>query len=448
MVVSYGGGAEVFGIAGIVVLAASYGVAITKYRLYDIDLIISRTIVLAALAGFITLIYALVVVGLGNLIGGESDGLVLPIAATAIVAVAFEPVRHRAQAWASRFVYGRRASPYEVLADLTRRLSHVEEGDGLLGRLAERLGAGTGAEQVTIWLGDEDSTTMTAYWPVDQEPSTRLDLGSDHTFPVTHDGVVVGAFQVIKPRGTTLSQAERSLIDDVAGSAGAVLGYQRLNDSLHAKAEELAESRIRLVDAQDKERRRLERDLHDGAQQLIVALKVKIGLARAMATKHGATQLETLLEGLAEEAQAALDEVRALAKGIYPPVLESDGLGSAVSALVSGSSEEITVRSDGIGRYRSDIEAAIYFEISEAVTNAVKHGSGPIEVVLEEADGRLRFSVSDSGPGFDLAKANGGSGLQNLRDRIDAVGGDVEILSSVGERTVVRGSVPFESVPV
>lgn len=444
LLISTSGGPELLSTVGFTAFAASYGVAILKYRLYDIDIVISRTVVLALLAGFITLTYAIVVVGIGGLIGGDSDEILFPILATAIVALAFEPVRNKAQGWANRLVYGQRATPYEVLSDLTGRLSHGEEGEGLLGRMAKRLGDGTGAERATIWLGSPGEMAVGASWPIDAEPGHRIDFDADNVFSVTHDGVGVGAFEVIKPRGSILSSAERSLINDLAGSAGAVLGYQRLNDSLTEKAAELAQSRARLVDAQDSERRRLERDLHDGAQQLIVALKVKIGLARAMAAKHGAADVEDLLRGLGEEAQSALDEVRALAKGIYPPVLESDGLGSAVSALASGAPEDVVLSCEGLGRYERDIEAAIYFEISEAVTNAIKHASGPIRVDLVGLEHEVRFSVTDSGPGFDVTSANGGSGLQNLRDRIDAVGGSLAIESSVGSPTAIRGSVPLQ----
>lgn len=428
-------------------IPAAIGVAVLQYRLYEIDLVISRTLVLAVLAGFITIVYALIVVGIGNLVGGDSDGLFLPIAATAVVASAFEPVRLMAQRWANRVVYGRRASPYEVLSDLTERLSHGEEGEGLLARMAARVGDGTGASRATIWLGDEGDMNVGASWPDPPDQSHSIELDAKHVFPVTHDGVVVGAFEVVKPRGTALSSAERSLIADLAGSAGAVLGYQRLNDTLEAKAEELAESRARLVDAQDSERRRLERDLHDGAQQLLVALKVKIGLARSMAAQHDAGDLEDLLEGLGNEAQGALDEVRALAKGIYPPVLEGDGLESAISALASGTPEEVIVTSDALGRYDRDVEAAVYFDISEAVTNAVKHATGPIRVHVLESEGHLRFSVEDAGPGFDVASANGGSGLHNLYDRIDAVGGRLEIVSAASG-TTVNGDIPLEPVKI
>lgn len=424
-------------------IPAAIGVAILKYRLYDIDVVINRTVVLALLAGFITAVYAGIVVGIGRLIGGE-EGLLLPITATAIVALAFEPVRHWAQRRANRLVFGQRATPYEVLSDLTERLAHGEEGEGLLERLAQRLGDGTGAAQATVWLGTADAMRPVATWPADQLPNHRIELDAEETFPVTHDGELVGALEVAKPRGIGLSSSERALIGDVAGSAGAILGYRRLNDNLEEKASELSESRNRLVDAQDQERRRLERDLHDGAQQLIVALKVKIGLAKALASKHQASELELLLEGLSDEAQAALDEVRALARGIYPPVLESDGLGPAVSALVSPFPVNIEVSAEGIARYDRDVETAVYFDIAEAVTNAVKHAGGPIKVGLREEDGSLRFSVTDKGPGFDARSANGGSGLQNLKDRMDAVGGELEILSEPGLGTTVQGLIPLD----
>lgn len=436
-----------FGALAFALIPAAVAMAVLRYRLYEIDVVMSRTVVLGVLAVFITMVYAMVVVGVGSLVGGDTDGLLLPITATAIVAFAFEPVRHQAQIWANRVVYGRRATPYEVLSDLTTRLSHGEEGTGLLSRMAERLGDGTGAERATIWLDEGDQMKVGASWPAGSKPSTVPDPDGPGVFAVTHNEIRVGVFEVIKPRGTALSSAERALIVDLAGSAGAVLGYQKLNDTLQAKADELAESRVRLVEAQDQERRRLERDLHDGAQQLIVALKVKIGLARGMAVRHGADDLEQLLEGLSAEAQGALEEVRNLARGIYPPVLQSDGLGSAVSALAADAPVEVLVDSDGLGRYDRDVEAAIYFEISEAVTNAIKHASGPIRVVLGESNGEVRFSVSDQGQGFDVASANSGSGLQNLRDRIDAVGGTL-LIESGRDGTTVSGGVPLARVTI
>ena len=422
------------------------GLAVLQYRLYDIDIVINRTFVFVSLAVFITAVYTAIVVGIGSLIGGRSDDVVLPVIAIGVVAVAFEPVRHQAQRWANRMVYGRRATPYEVLSDLTGRLSHAEQLEGVLGRMAGRLRDGTGADRATVWLGEEEGMRPVASSPDRSDSGLSLDLAADHVFPVRHDGELVGALEVVKPRGIALSSAEKALITDLAGSAGAVLGNQRLNESLMERALELEASRARLLEAQDRERRRLERDLHDGAQQLIVALKVKLGLARALAAKEDAPDLERLIDSLAVEAQEALDEVRALARGIYPPVLTSDGIVSAVSSFVASVPVDVMVEDRGIGRYEGDVEAAVYFDISEAVTNAVKHGAGPITIELTETDGVLSFVVADSGPGFEMATADIGSGLQNMRDRINAVGGELEIRSNPGEGTTISGRVPLQRV--
>jgi hypothetical protein len=219
------------------------GLAVLQYRLYDIDIVINRTFVFVSLAVFITAVYTAIVVGIGSLIGGRSDDLVLPVIAIGVVAVAFEPVRHQAQRWANRMVYGRRATPYEVLSDLTGRLSHAEQLEGVLGRMAGRLRDGTGADRATVWLGEEEVMRPVASSPEGSDSGLRLDLAADHVFPVRHDGELVGALEVLKPRGIALSSAEKALITDLAGSAGAVLGNQRLNESLMERARELEASR-------------------------------------------------------------------------------------------------------------------------------------------------------------------------------------------------------------
>jgi signal transduction histidine kinase len=276
----------------------------------------------------------------------------------------------------------------------------------------------------------------------DTTPGTQPILGQEATLAVSHNGETVGALEVIKSKGSTLSEQEKSLLADLAGSAGAVLGHRRLNNSLTAKAIELEESRARLVGAQDQERRRLERELHEGAEQYIVALKVKLGVAAQLAEKQSASELVTLLEGLTLEAQAALDDVRSLAKGIYPPVLESDGLAAAISAFARATPVDVEVERGGIGRYPSDVEAAVYFDVSEAVTNAVKHGRPPIRIELADQGGHLSFSVVDAGPGFDVDESDPGSGLENMMTRLAAVGGMLTIDSASGGRTRVYGEIP------
>ncbi|HEX9645648.1 MAG TPA: ATP-binding protein [Acidimicrobiia bacterium] len=433
--------ALVLGAIAMIVLLTSFGFAIGRYRLYDVDVVINRTVVLGVLAAFITSVYAAVVVGIGSIVGGTS-GLALPIAATAVVAGAFEPVRHVAQRWANRLVYGRRASPYEVLADLTERLAAAESEEGVLDRMAMLLRDGTGAERATVWLGAADRLRLGASAPPDVPvaATTSSDELDGDAFPVHHSGRMVGMLEVVTRRGSILTPTERDLVLDLAGSAGLVLGHQRLNESLAMRARELAESRMRLVEAQDTERRRLERALHDGAQQQIVALKVQLGVAAKLASGHD--DLVRLLVDLGNEAQAALEDVRSLAKGIYPPLLVSDGLRAAIAGLAGSAPVEVSVHGDGIGRYRPDVEAAVYFNVSEAITNAVKHAIPPIRVALSDDGAWLHFEVTDSGPGFDPATVNGSSGLRNMADRVDAVGGDVEFESRRGVGTTIRGTVP------
>lgn len=428
-------------LAGSVALITSYGVAVTRFRLYDIDLVINRTILFVLLAAFITLVYAVIVVGLGQIAGG-SKGLWLPIVATAVVAVSFEPVRAGAQRWANRVVYGRRATPYEVLSDLTERLAVSEAGEGILTRMASLMRDGTGAERATVWLGSPGAMDPAATWPPNMLPGPEPALETEGVFGVGHDGQIVGALQVTKPRGSVLSAQELRLIADMAGSAGLILGYQRLNDELARRAGEVAASRKRLVGAQDEERRRLERELQEGAQSLIANLADGVAAVSELARERGAHDLVSALQGMGEETRQALDEVRSLAKGIYPSVLARDGLPAALNAMAAASPVDVSISVGSVGRHSPELEAAVYFDISEAVTNAVKHAEPSIRVEVGESDGLLRFTVVDNGPGFDVDSARDGSGLDNMRDRLDAVGGYLSVSSHPGSRTVVRGEVP------
>jgi signal transduction histidine kinase len=427
----------------------SIGIAITKYRLYEIDLIISRSLVFVLLVGFITVVYAGVVVGIGSLIGGSSVGW--SIAATALVAVVFEPVRDRVQRWVNRLVYGQRATPYEVLSDLTSRLAATEREEGLLGRMAQRLAEGTGADRAVVWTKQGSEFTPAAYAPASEgalDPVPGLDVMPGSVVPIVHDDAVLGALSVESRRGDALTPTEQRLVEDLAGSAGLLMRRLRLDAELERKAEELEESRRRLVNAQDVERRRLERQLDEGAQQRVLGLKLQLGLAEQQARAEGAERAAALIGQMALGAQDAIDQIRALAHGIYPPLLQSDGLHAALRALAEVAPVDVAVDVVVGRRYPLEVEGAVYFCVSEAVTNAVKHGEPPITVHVSDATGELVFTVADSGPGFDPTAVARGSGLDNMTDRLDALGGTFTIDTTPGSRTGLTGRLPLRPAEV
>jgi signal transduction histidine kinase len=429
---------------------ASYGVAVTKHRLYDIDVFVSRTFVYGTLAVFIGTIYVLVVVVIGDWLGSEEENLALAVAATALVGIAFEPTRRRAQRWANRLVYGRRATPYEVLSDLTQRLAGTEASQGILTRMAGLMAEGTGAEQATVWLADRKKRLVAAAgWPDLPNPArARSAEELAGTFaPVVHDDQLVGVLEITKARNNPVTPTEQHLIDDLAGSAGLVLGNQRLNASLAARATELQLSRRRLVEMQDAERRRLERDLHDGAQQQVIALKLKIGLAEHVARKEGADDLAGQLGALAAETQTAVDEIRTLAKGIYPPLLESEDLTAAIKSQAAASPVPIAIESAGVDHYPKDIESAAYFAALEAISNAVTHGgSSHVWIALNGTPDELAVEVRDNGSGFDSDTEEPGIGLVGIRDRVEALGGDLVVQSAPGDGTTVSLRIPLDQI--
>jgi signal transduction histidine kinase len=265
---------------------------------------------------------------------------------------------------------------------------------------------------------------------------------ADRAVAVQHQGELLGALSVSKRAGESLTPIEDKLVDDLAHQAGLVLKNVGLTAELLQRLEELRASRQRLVAAQDEERRRLERNLHDGAQQNLVALKVKLGLAEVFAEKDPA-RARQLLGEIKSDADEALETLRDLARGIYPPLLADKGLAVALAAQARKATLPVEVDADGLGRYPQDIEAAVYFCVLEALQNVQKYaGALKATVRLVAQNGDLTFEVEDDGAGFDAASAKKGSGLTNMADRLDALGGAVEIESQPGRGTVLRGSIP------
>ena len=241
------------------------------------------------------------------------------------------------------------------------------------------------------------------------------------------------------------------MLTELARQAGLAFHNSRLDsalqttlDALRRQAEELRESRARVVASGDAERRRVERNLHDGAQQHLVALAINLRLTRDIVTEDpdGATEM---LGQLAEDVQATIKELRELAHGIYPPLLADNGLADALSAAASRSPLKVRLDvADSVGRYPAEVEAAIYFSCTEALQNAAKHaGDATVDLRLWTESGGLLFSVADDGPGFDPAAARGGHGYVNMADRLGAIGGTVRWDSRPGHGATISGSVPL-----
>jgi len=439
-----------------VAIPAAAGFAILKRRLYDIDIVISRTLVYGALGAFITAVYFGIVVGIGSLIGGGGrPNLGLSIFATAVVAVGFQPVRDRLQKVANRLVYGQRATPYEVLSEFSERVAQSYAGGDVLPRMAQVLQEGTGAEAATVWLRSDHQLTPAAthpdtamgYQPLRVEDGKLPEIpGPSRVVAVRHQDELLGALTVVKRQGEALTPIEEKLLGDLAHQAGLVLKNVGLTADLQARLVELRASRQRLVAAQDEERRRLERNLHDGAQQNLVAIKVKLGLAEMMSTKDPEKARE-LISSLKTDTDEALETLRDLARGIYPPLLADKGLEAALESQARKATVEVTVDGDGVGRYPQEIEAAVYFCVLEALQNVQKYAGAAIATVkLSDIGGQLHFEVYDDGAGFDRTQVVPGAGLTNMDDRLDALGGNLSITSEVGQFTRVSGSIPLPAV--
>jgi signal transduction histidine kinase len=325
------------------------GVAVMKYRLYEIDVVINRAVVFGALAAFITAMYVAIVIGIGAIVG-RGGGIVLPGVAAAVVALAFQPARRRAQHLANRLVYGKRATPFEVLSSFSERVSGTYAAEDVLPRMARILGEGTGAAKAEVWLRVGEEVRRTASWPPDERPATVSlrdgelpDLpGAERAVPVRDQGFLLGALTLTKGRGESVTPAEERLLANLASQAGLVLRNVRL-------IEELRASRQRIVAAQDQERRRLERNIHDGAQQQLVALSVKLRLLKTL-SGNDPESADEVVDQLQAETRDALDNLRDLARGIYPPLLADKGLAAALEAQARKAPVPVVVEPDGVGR--------------------------------------------------------------------------------------------------
>jgi signal transduction histidine kinase len=448
---------QVMGYVDVLLLPVAVGFAIMKYRLYDIDFVISKTIVYGTLAAFITAVYVLVVAGIGSLgsgaLGaGSRPDLGLSILATAVVAVAFQPVRERVQHLANRAVFGKRATPYEALSLFAGRMGGTYAAEDVLPRMAQVLAEGTGASRAVVWLKAGDGLAAGACWPAGSLPPARVTFrdgevpvitGADRIMLVQHQGETLGALSVSKRPGESLTPVEDKLMSDLGAQAGLVLRNVGLTEQLQARLAELQASRLRIVAAQHDQRRRIERDIHDGAQQQLLGITSKLALAQSVAGQDDERE-RALIAELKAETGDALATLRELARGIYPSLLADQGITPALIAQARKAPGPVEVQADGLGRYPAEIETAIYFCCVEALQNAARHAPGSaVRVTLAGSGTEVTFTVADSGPGFDPAAVTAGSGLQNMSDRLAALGGSCQVDSSPGRGTTVAGRIGF-----
>jgi signal transduction histidine kinase len=440
----------------------------------------------AGVTALVAVSYLVIVAGLGKTPGNpaEREILALSIVAAAVAAAGYLLVRGRLLAFATRFVYGAREAPDEALRTFGSRMTRAVAMDELLLQLAESLRKTMELTRAEIFTGSGEVLERTVSVPdaggksivlTDRERPVVARAGVSgsawasvwlpslldgreqaqlRVAPISHAGGLLGLIVVERPaRADTFTEEDDRVLTELAREAGLAFHNASLDsalqttlDALRRQAEELRESRARIVASGDAERRRVERDLHDGAQQHLVALAISLRLARDIVADDpdGAAEM---LGQMADDVQLTIKELRELAHGIYPPLLADNGLGDALRAAASRNPLTVNVTvADDVGRYPSEVEAAVYFSVLEALQNAAKHAQGAtVQVRLRTESGGLLFSVTDDGPGFDPETARGGHGFINMSDRLGAIGGTVRWDSRPGHGATISGTVPLQA---
>jgi signal transduction histidine kinase len=432
-----------FGLIGLG-LPIAIAIAILRYRLYDMDLVIRKTVVfVVVVTGVFAVGFGLIVVVATPVLERLWEDPSLFVFAGIALGLVLPPLFRLSRRIADRIVYGGRANPYEVLASFADRMGETYATDDVLERMAGVLGQAVGASVARVWLHSGSEMRPEATVPTDAPAAVPVaaagdvmpEIPGEWATEVRDRGELLGAVSVVMPANDPMNPAKERLVRDLAGQAGLVLRNVRLIDDLRT-------SRRRIVTAQDERARRLERDIHDGAQQQLVALAVQLRLARTMVERDPARAIE-LLTGLEGSAGDALENLRDLARGIYPPLLADKGLVAAIEAQARKAAIAVRVDARDVARYAADVEATVYFCTLEALNNAAKYAeAGEVTVGLAGRDGHLVFTIADDGRGFDPAAVAVGSGLHGMRDRVEAVGGRLRVQSGPGEGTVVTGEVP------
>lgn len=392
----------------------------------------------AWLLSVIVAVYLAIVVVPHVVLGREGDigsGLVLPVTATAVVAALLEPTRRWAARSANRLVRGRRAQPYEVLSRLAGTLPDPDpERAGLM---AEVLSRGTGADEATIWLetGPSGLLRPIGHWPGEPpDPVTRETLQPSETRgvqPIVNRGEELGIVSIAKAAPGVIASVDELLLADAAGSLVLPLRNRRLVAALEDRVAQVRASRARLIETHDRERRLLERDLHDGAQQHLVALRVRLGLVSTVAGQAGDDALAAALDELAGVAGEVIDAVRGVAQGIYPPLLESSGLGAALRSLAPPPGVTVELTGEIGERFDRSTEETAYFCVVELLKRAAAAGATEVAATVTNVEGPgLRIVLVDDGGGDRPARSS-------IVDRVEAAGGSMEVSPGAASRAEI-----------
>jgi len=418
------------------------GIAILRYHLYDIDVVISKTLVVASLAVFIAAIYVAIVVGIGALFGTTTSPA-LSLAATVVVAVLFQPARARASRLANRLVYGERATPYEVMAGFSERVADAVSTDHVLPEMAEAAGRGVGAVAATVRVRLPAGLERVERWSSGSADRTA----EPWTIEIPYQGEIVGDLTVVKPASDPISPAEQDLLRDLCAQAGLAIHNVRLTEELSIRARELDEqaaalrvSRERLVTARDAQRRGLQRDIHEGPEHQL------LDIGRRLTVVERPTELDALVH----QANSTLEGLRDLARGIFPPLLADQGVVAALLAHIRKVGANASVEASdafGVRRFDPDTEAGIYFCCLQAIQNVIRHaGNAPCVVRLDLDGDDVAVQIHDEGPGFDVTATPRGMGLEIVQDRVDALDGTLEVISPLEGGTTVAIRIPVPAL--
>ena len=446
-----------------------------------VDRLLTATVSAAGLTALVIAAYGAVVLALGRrLHDGERSLLLLSMVAATLAAVAYLPLRVRLADAANQLVYGERVAPDEALRTWGSRLTRAIPLDELLQQLTESLRKSMSLASAEVFTGsggvyelaagvphrnveplrvpDKDRAVVAragvsgGTWIDVWLPSLSGTPAITRVAPIAHGGELLGMVVVARPIGANpFSDEDDRVLTELARQVGLALHNVQLDSALQASLEELQranldlqESRRRIVTAGDAERRKLERNLHDGAQQHLVAMAVKLRIAEDLIDDEPREALDVIAE-LRSDLKDAIAELRALAHGIYPPLLSSGGLAEALPNAASRAALPTTVDVAAVGRFDADVEATVYFCCLEAMQNAGKHAGdqASIEVRVCHDDQGLQFEVADDGAGFDVGPHGArGHGFVNMADRLGTIGGTLSVASQPGTGTRIGGRIP------